>query len=195
MNIAANLAVTLFLIQTNAFAVSAPTQTVMNFDQKEGKLEFHATGHPSAVKVNGEGPIPKGTLTLANGKLNGSLTVDMTKLDTGISLRTNHMKEKALEVDKYPEAKLVITDMKLIAGADSIPFRGDLTLHGETKPIEGKAKVERKEDSMNVHADFDLKLSDYKIIIKPFAGISMDDKVAVVVDSKAVMESVTAAKP
>jgi polyisoprenoid-binding protein YceI len=180
---------TLLFFSVNAMAAvttAAPgAKNVMTFDQKEGELKFHTTTHPGSINIDGTGPMPIGALTLNNGKLTGELKVDLTKLDAGMSMRTTHMKEKALEVDKFPEAKLVITDLKLISGADTVPFTGDLTLHGVTKTIEGKAKVDRKEEALNVHADFDLKWSDYGIVVKPFAGVSVDEKVSVAVDSKA----------
>jgi polyisoprenoid-binding protein YceI len=153
----------------------------------EGKLEFHATTHPVGINVNGTGPIPKGELSLENGKLTGELKLDLNQLDAGMSMRTTHMKERALETEKFPEATLKITDLKLISGADAVPFRGDLTLHGVTKPVEGTLKLDRKSDPMDLHADFDLKMSDYAIVVKPFAGVSVDDKVSINVESKATL--------
>ena len=124
---------------------------------------------------------------MSDGNITGDLIVDLNKLDTGITLRTKHMKEKCLEVEKYPQAKISITEMKYIAGADSIPFSGTLTLHGVSKPVAGKMKVERKDDSMSIHADFDVKMSDYAIVVPVFAGITVEDKVAIAVDAKAQM--------
>jgi polyisoprenoid-binding protein YceI len=172
-------------------SVSASAATLI-FDDKDGKIEFHATTHPVGVNVNGTGPAPKGSLISDQGKLTGELTIDLTQLEAGMALRTNHMKQKVFEVEKYPEAKLMIKDLKLIAGADSVPFQGDLTLHGVTKPVEGKAKIDRKETSMNVNADFDIKLTDFAIVVKPFAGVSVDDKVSVTVDTKANFVSTSA---
>jgi len=166
-------------------AMAATPKTVLKFAETDGQLEFHATTHPVGVNIHGTGPIPSGTLILDHGNLTGDLTVDLTKFDAGMSLRTTHMKEKAFQVDQYPQAKLAVTDLKLINGADSVPFHGNLTFHGVTKPVDGTAKISRHEESLDVHADFKLKMSDYAIAIKPFAGVSVDDEVAVNVDGKA----------
>lgn len=48
-------------------------------------------------------------------------------------------------------------------------------------------KVERKDDAMSIHADFDVKMSDYAIVVPVFAGITVEDKVAIAVDAKAQM--------
>lgn len=181
-------------ISTQAFAGTATTtapkaaaeKTALTF-LADGSIAFHATGRPSALKINGEGPVPQGSLSMSDGNITGDLIVDLNKLDTGITLRTKHMKEKCLEVEKYPQAKISITEMKYIAGADSIPFSGTLSLHGVSKPVTGKMKVERKDDAMSIHADFDVKMSDYAIVVPVFAGITVEDKVAIAVDAKAQM--------
>ena len=60
-----------------------------------------------------------------------------------VELRTTHMREKYLEVEKFPEAKLVIKDLDIKSGA-KVPFKGNLTLHGVTKELTGEASVEHR---------------------------------------------------
>ncbi len=147
-------------------------------------------GHPSALNVNGLGPKPKGSLQLVDGNLTGDLVMDMSKLTAGMSLRTNHMKEKVFEVKKFPEAKLTFNELKLIAGADSLPFRGTLLFHGVSKPVEGKMKITRKEDDFEVSADFEIKLTDFDIKPPAFAGITIEDKVSIAVNTEAKMKKI-----
>lgn len=169
----------------------AATQKV-DFDHASGAVAFHAVGRPSAIKINGTGAAPKGTLLMTDdGKVNGDLLLDLSSLDTGISMRTNHMKEKYLEVGKYPQAKLSITDVALPKAdfakteyvEESVPFKGNLSLHGVTKPIEGTARIERHGQSSVVHAEFSVKISDYSIPVPVFAGITVANDVSLVVDA------------
>lgn len=190
-----NLSVT-FLALAAAVSMStgafAATETV-GFDKGTGSIAFHAVGRPSAIKINGTGAAPKGAIAWASdGKVSGELTLDISSLDTGISMRTNHMKEKYLEVAKFPQSKLSLSEVNLPAadfGKDfsesSVPFKGTLTLHGVTKPVSGTAKIEQKGMNVSVHAEFAIKITDYQIPIPVFAGITVADEVSLVVDAAA----------
>jgi polyisoprenoid-binding protein YceI len=178
------------IIALPAFADTAK----VDFDHSTGSIAFHAVGHPSAIKINGTGASPKGSLTIGDdGKVSGTVILDITSLDTGISMRTNHMKEKYLEVEKFPTAALTITEIDLpqadFAKADysedKVPFKGDLTLHGVTKPVSGTAHIERHGASSAVHAEFTVKITDYAIAVPVFAGITVADEVTLEVDAKA----------
>lgn len=191
-----------FLISINAFAApalnAASKQTVLEFgtiksvtaSEDDKPLEFKAQANPGGININGTGPAPVGTLKVTDGRVSGELVIDLSKLDSGMPMRTKHMKEKALEVEKFPNATLSFTDLKLLSGADLVPFYGKLTLHGVTKPVEGKIKFDRKEPEMKVHADFNIKLSDFAIPTQKFAGITVDDQVSIVIDTLTEMKSV-----
>jgi polyisoprenoid-binding protein YceI len=179
-----------FLVHGIAFASAQK----VDFDQATGSTAFHAVGRPSAIKINGTGAAPKGALLLtSDGKVSGNVLLDLSTLDTGISMRTNHMKEKYLEVEKFPKALLAITEVGLpkadVAKTEyvdeKIPFKGNLTLHGVTKPVEGIARIERHGQSSTVHAEFTIKIDDYAIAIPVFAGITVADDVSLVIDAVA----------
>lgn len=164
--------------------------TRVDFDHAQSCVTvFHATGHPSALRINGQGACPKGTLSWdSGGRVSGTLAVDMKSFETGISMRDSHMKEKYLEVRKYPDSKLAITELIVpenTAATAQVPFKGNLTLHGETRPVTGTATVQKTGDTAKVHADFGLKISDYRIAVPTFAGITMADEVAMAVDGVA----------
>jgi polyisoprenoid-binding protein YceI len=151
-----------------------------------GKLEFHAVGRPSMIKVNGEGKGPQGSLQIFENKVSGDLAFDVTSLTSGISLRDEHMKDKYLEVQKFPEAKLHLTEVLLPAAwslksplVKDAPFKGDLTLHGVTKPIEGKFEISGGESAMSAKADFEVKMDDYGILIPKYLGITVKNEVPV----------------
>lgn len=176
-------------------ATAEQTQAwLASLDQKEGSIEFQAKGHPSALHIVGKGSAAKGEFTVRKNSVSGSATFDLSSLDTGIALRDQHMKEKYLQVDKYPTAKLTITNMNLPNGsgsgkisADNVSFQGTLQLHGVDKPVSGIAKIDGDSQQLKIAANFGIKMSDYGIEVPSFAGITIDDAVDVSVAGKANM--------
>lgn len=171
-----------------AAASSAPAvQAGINIHAQadHGKTEFHAVGRPSLIKVNGEGKGPEGALQVEGVKVAGDLALDLTSLTTGISMRDEHMKEKYLETGKYPQAKLHLTDVSL--PADWVPgaetknraFKGDLTLHGQTKPVNGTFDVGGPMNSMVAVARFTIDISQFGIEIPKYLGITIRNEVPI----------------
>ncbi len=71
--------------------------------------------NPSAAKVN--------------------VDIDVASIDSNHAERDKHLRgEDFLEVDKYPKAKFVSTGFKEL-GDGKAELKGDLTLHGVTKPV------------------------------------------------------------
>lgn len=146
-----------------------------------GSVEALAVGKPSFIKIRAKGAAPKGTLNIEGNKASGLFEFDVTTLDTGISLRDEHMHDKYLKTKEHPSAKLEIKDLNLKqeykpAQKLAEPFKGTLTLHGVTKPVNGNFKVDEKNQVM---ADFKIKLSDFKIDIPKYAGITVAEDVTV----------------
>ena len=172
-------------------AMAAVPQFTADFDHATGTTTFLAKGHPSAMHINGKGDAPTGKLDVKDGKVSGVLALNLESLDTGIGMRTHHMKEKYLEVGKFPQAKLTLNNLPLAAAdttakdfsLDKVPFTGILSLHGVNKPVSGLARIERKGANLHLNAEFPLKISDYGIEIPSFAGITVADEVDVVIQS------------
>jgi len=138
------------------------------------------------IKINGEGKGPEGTLNLEGAKVSGDLTFDMTSLTTGIGMRDSHMKEKYLEVQKYPQSKLHLTSVTLPASWSSktpaikdAKFAGDLTMHGQTKPVSGTFTLEGDASKMKAIADFDVNINEFGIEIPKYLGITVRNEVPV----------------
>lgn len=98
-----------------------------------------------------------------------NITVSLKNLKTGLALRDKHAKEKYLEVDKFPEAKL----SKAIGKGGKGKAR--VSLKGIEKEVEGTYKIEGKE----LKASFPIKLSDFKISGIKYMGVGVDDIVKV----------------
>ena len=162
------------------------------FKTVDGKTEFFAVGKPAMIKINGEGQSPEGTLTIVNNLVNGKLTVDLTKLTTKIDLRDDHMKNKYLEVSKYPNAVLTLKDLKLPADLSSLkneiklPFFGEFTLHGKTKPVTGEVTLSSENKNVFVKAEFEVKVMDYIDTLPEWFGMKVADSVKIKTNFKGI---------
>lgn len=143
-------------------------------------LQAHAeTGVVGHVNLSPAGKFEARTSTV-NGKaqLNGStvsaknIKVPLETLKTGIDLRDKHMKEKYLEIAKFPEAELIE------ATGQNGTAKGKLKLHGVEKEIAGAYQII---DNKELRATFPLKLSDYNISGIRYLGVGVKDDVDVTV--------------
>lgn len=189
LNSAVAVLTSLVSISTLAAAGSAFAAAGQTLQVVDGNVGFLAVGKPSAIKIRGKGAAPKGDLHIAGKDVTGDLNFDVNSLNTGIEMRDRHMKEKYLQVDKFPTAQFKITKLALPADftpngfrADKVPFEGDLTLHGVTKPVKGIATISGNAGSTTGHMEFRTQITDYGIEIPNYMGVKVADKVDVDVD-------------
>jgi polyisoprenoid-binding protein YceI len=96
------------------------------------------------------------------------------------ALMEEHFNENYVESNKFPksEFKGKIKDVDEIDftkdGTYKLKVKGDITIHGETKEVETEGKLVVQGGKINADADFNLKLSDFKISIPGLVA----DKVA-----------------
>lgn len=152
--------------------------------QGDATVKFQATG-PAGFKMEGT------THDLAVNEDAGKLAfaVKLATVKSGIDLRDKHMCEKYLHCDKYPEAKLVVDKSALKlpdAGAESAGSApGQLTIHGQTKPVTVAYKVKRDGNSYNVHASTHIKYTEFGVEQAGYGPVSVKPDVDIVVDFKA----------
>lgn len=173
------------------FFMCSPAFAAMSFKmtKESGTTNFLAIGNPSAIRIDGKGEGPDGTLAAQEkGEswiVSGELRVNLKNTDTGIALRDRHMKDKYLEVGKFENAILSVNDLTVLKSAltketdTKLPFTGTLDLHGVKKPVNGEFVVKSSVEGLKMTASFQLKLSDYGIVIPSFAGITVADQVEV----------------
>ncbi len=157
---------------------------VLDLGKSNTKVDFHADG--KIMKVHGENAKASGSLLIKDGKVSGQAIVDLRSLTTGISLRDNHMKDKYLEVKKFPKAILEIVEIKLPAtlpsGSFEAAFTGKLTVHGVAKAVSGKAKLTKDGTNLKGEVEFATTISGHKIELPKYSGIVLKDDVKVIVE-------------
>jgi polyisoprenoid-binding protein YceI len=143
----------------------------------DAQISFTALG-PAGMKIIGT------TSELSVSEANQELVVvvPLRNLDTKISLRNKHMREKYLEVDKYPNAELRVrrSALRIPSGAPvSAKAEGTLTLHGRSKvtPFTYVAKTEG--DRIAVSGELHVNMTDFGIAQPGYSGISVKPDVDV----------------
>lgn len=183
------LAITLCVISYGARAAvqsdASITPITMDLAQVKSAVTFVAVATPGSLKIRGEllkdskDPIT-GSFVLKGKVLSGKAKLHLEALDTGIGMRTKHMKEKYLEVPKFPDADLTLNDVTLSdTGSDKVPFKGTLLFHGQTKPVEGTLVSSRKDGVLDLNFQFQVSLGNFGIEQPAFMGIKVSDTVDV----------------
>lgn len=67
-------------------------------------MPFVAKGRPALIAIKGTGDGATGSLNEMNGTITGEIQFQLKSLKTGIDLRDSHLKDKYLEVEKFPIA-------------------------------------------------------------------------------------------
>lgn len=192
------LALTALLVQMSAVAASHAATTTdkattekntaekapaaKSLSVKSGSVEFLAIGKPSFLKVRGKGSAPVGSLKLNGTKASGEFTFDLASLDTEIALRNEHMKEKYLEVGKFPKATIRFTDVDAKESSKST-VSAELELHGVKKPIAMDAELKPEGDAKKANGTFKFKLTDFGIALPSHLGVTIADEVTVTIES------------
>lgn len=171
------------LLISSTFAAEVTTLTM---PLTEGSVKFLAKGRPSAIRIQGTGKPIQGSAQIKGVEVRGNFEVSVESLDTGIGLRTSHMKDKYLEAGKFPKAVFRLTEMKLPSpltpngySVEEVPFSGQLTLHGIQHLVSGKASIETREGKVTTQVHFPVNLSDHGITIPAYLGITVNDVVEV----------------
>jgi polyisoprenoid-binding protein YceI len=144
----------------------------------DSKVGFQASG-PAGLKIEGT----TSDLTVADGGGNIVLTVPLANLTTGIGLRDKHMKEKYLEVDKYPTAILTVARSALkfpaAGGSTETDVPGSLQLHGQTKPVTVHYDAKGDGAGFAAHGKFHVNMNDYGIQVPTYLGVTVKPDVDV----------------
>lgn len=178
------LQVLIFFISATSVATgidntNKPKSTNLSIEDikiKNPKVQFTAIGRPSLIKIKGE------NLKLQVSKLEKDkfeFRIFLDDFDTGIKLRNQHMKEKYLETNKYPYASLILSDISKLNLSDlnkTNKIKAELGLHGEKHLVEVEYK---NTDAKTIESNFDINLTDFKISVPSYMGVTVADKIQV----------------
>jgi hypothetical protein len=140
-----------------------------------GRFEARTTA------VKGEVTVPEGT-----PGVEGSFSVDLRTLDTGIGLRNTHLRDNYLEVSRGPTYDTAVLDAVVLDApaptrgrSATLGFRGVLSVHGNAKPIAGTAEVSHRGDTLEVRVKFPLRIDVYEIARPTYLGVGVANQIDV----------------
>jgi len=156
--------------------------------------ELPATLHT----VHGQVPEFSGSVELENGpqgerSARGRVSVRADAMRTGNDSRDKTMREKVLEVDRFPEILFeldrVEADWSLLPGDKPFEARvaGRLTVHGKTLALEVPLTVEPSSEAVTLSGSFPLRWkSDYGLHDPSFAFVTVREPMKVTFRLRAV---------
>lgn len=165
----------------------------LKFDlaKNPSKVEFFIIGKPSMLKINGTGAKLYGFASITENVLNANVGVPLKNLTTGIELRDEHMKNKYLDVEKYPYAILKILNADLgkniLSGPGEIKnlkTKGQLKIRGITKDVDIDLSLSFNEKSISIDATTKFLITEFGIEIPSYMGIKIADEVIVITSAQ-----------
>lgn len=186
------LKLTFLSLLVSTFAIGAEKSATIalpekyDLSQQETSVEFLAVGKPSLLKINGSGAKLIGNIEILANQVKGEFKVLLKDLTTGIELRDKHMKEKYLEVDKFPEAIFTISKIDLPTDFliqkklfSAVPFEGKIKIKGVDQEIKGNADVDTTGSLIIIKTEFKSQISSFHIDIPSYLGIKVADEVTI----------------
>jgi len=139
---------------------------------------FQAIG-PAGLKIAGK----TAELTVMDEGDSVSIVVPLANLKTGIEVRDHHMRDKYLEVEKFPSAKLTVkrSELKLPAAGERVTsdVPGTLLLHGQTKPVTVHYEVKAEGSAYSVEGKLRLNMKEVGIEVPSYLGVTVKPDVDV----------------
>jgi len=110
------------------------------------------------------------------------IRVPLANLDTGIALRNRHMREKYLEVARFPTADLRVAKADLAipsSGEHAGNAAGQFSLHGVTRPTKVAYRAVRTAHGWHVTGTLHVQMNDHGITIPSYFGVTVQPDVDV----------------
>jgi polyisoprenoid-binding protein YceI len=160
-----------------AFGLSAAGHAALS-SAMDSNVSFRAAG-PAGMKIEGTTP----DLTVGDDGANVVITVPLANLSTGIGLRDHHMREKYLEVQKYPVATLTIARaaLKFPRGGEQAvaDVPGTVQIHGQTRPVSVHYEAKGQGAAFDARGGFHLNMNDFGITVPVYLGVTVKPDVDV----------------
>jgi polyisoprenoid-binding protein YceI len=149
-------------------------KSVGSFDDFSGtwagyRVEEQLSGIGSNTAV-GRTPDVKGTLTVDGSQVTGvDVEVDMTTLQSDSGTRDAALHGRGLQSDQFPKGTFKLTEpVSIPTGLESgqqasTTAKGELTIHGTTKPVTVKVDTKMANGKVAVVGNAPVKLTDFGI--------------------------------
>jgi len=153
------------------YEVAADDDVFVGYRVRE---EFAGFGVKDAV---GRTPDVTGTATVEGDAITeADLEADLTTLTSDDGRRDNALRDRGLESATFPDARFVLGEPVDISRGRTTA-RGDLTLHGETKPVQVRMRSQRAGDAIELVGSSPIDFGDFGIEPPSVAGfVTVEDQ-------------------
>jgi polyisoprenoid-binding protein YceI len=171
------------LSDDEAAATSTPDPSTTAYEVAQGgdafvgyrvREEFAGFGVKDAVgrtpDVSGTATVEQDTITAAD------LEADLTTLASDDGRRDNALRDRGLESGRFPDAQFELTEPVDLSRRRTTA-RGELTLHGERKPIRVRLSSQRVGDGIELVGSSRIEFADFGIEPPSVAGfVTVEDQ-------------------
>ena len=132
------------------------------------------------VKVKGAfGNVRGHGVMYPEGRVTGSVAVEMASVDTKITKRDDHLRSADFfDVDRFPTMDFTVTDGR-ITHDGRVFIHGELRIHGNSRPIDLVADVTEVGTSIVLSSNFEIDRSDWGVGLTKGPGKSRSLKTRV----------------
>ncbi|SHI41553.1 YceI family protein [Aquimarina spongiae] len=142
--------------------------SVMSYGQekfltKSGHVSFFS--HSPIEDIEAENDQVLSIIDTNNGAI--AISILMKSFLFEKALMQEHFNENYVESDKYPKAtfKGELINFSTLENNAEVTIKGNLTIHGVTKPTVIKAKIKKTEGNISLEGNFPVKVEDFNIEI------------------------------
>jgi hypothetical protein len=162
--------------------LGAITVSAQKLSTKSGVLKFEAS-QDTFEEVVAENKNCSAILETSTGEI-AVLTL-IKGFRFKLALMEEHFNENYMESDQFPKAtfkgKIEKFEYAALASTPkSFTIYGDLTIHGKVKKVSVTAKISKSENKILVVGGFDVKPSDFDIIIPKLVSKKIAERVQIV---------------
>ncbi|WP_237732372.1 YceI family protein [Flavobacterium sp. UGB4466] len=161
------------LINTDGFAQKVITKT--------GTIKFQAT-MPTYEEVAAENKSVSAILDQSTGDFAALVLIKGFRFK--VALMEEHFNENYMESEKFSKATLKgkledFDSSKITNTPKNFTLKGDLTIHGKTKPIAVSIKISKAANGLSTVGSFEVKPEDFDIEIPSLVRKKIADKIKI----------------
>jgi polyisoprenoid-binding protein YceI len=153
------------------------------YTAKEGNVVFYS--HATLEDIRAESKKLQSLFNAESGEV--AFRMRIADFQFRKKLMQEHFNEKYMESDKYPEATFsgILSGFSADhEGKQAVRAKGNLTIHGISKPVDIPGTVELTKDGISMHSVFKVKLEDYNITIPQILWQNIAEEVEVTIQTK-----------
>jgi hypothetical protein len=167
-----------FLLLIITVGTNAPAQKLIT---KTGNIKFQAS-MPSYEEVAAENKSVSAVLDQSTGDFASLVLIKGFRFK--VALMEEHFNENYMESEKFSKATLKgkIEDFdisKITSTPKNFTLKGDLTIHGKTKPVMVIIKISKAANGVNAIGAFEVKPEDFDIEIPSLVRKKVSDKIKI----------------